>query len=117
MPGGGLQAYGGAIADVAEDDSAFSHRDTLVEFFAGATWADAAEDTVRMAGARRWAATIEPFSSGTYVNVISDPGEEGVGRAYRSTQLARLAELKRTWDPDNVFHLNQNIRPATATEP
>ena len=112
MPGGGFQAYGGAIAEVGDDDSAFSHRDTLVEFFAGSSWADPAEDDARMAGARRWAASMEAFSSGTYVNVISDPGEEGVSRAYGSTQLDRLAALKRTWDPDNVFHLNQNIRPA-----
>ncbi len=112
MPGGGFQAYGGAIAEVGSDESAFSHRQTLVEYFGGATWADPAEDTVRMAAARTWAATLEPYSIGTYVNVISDPGEEGVGRAYHAVQLARLAELKRTYDPDNVFHLNQNIRPA-----
>ena len=72
MPGGGFQAYGGAIADVGEHESAFSHRDTLIEFFAGSTWADPAEDAVRMAGARAWAATLEPFSSGTYVNVMAD---------------------------------------------
>ena len=112
MPGGGFQAYGGAIAEVGDDDSAFSHRHTLLEFFAGASWADAAEDDARMASARRWAASMEAFSSGTYVNVISEPGEEGVGRAYGSAQLDRLAQLKRTWDPDNVFHMNQNIRPA-----
>ncbi|MEO8229714.1 MAG: FAD-binding oxidoreductase [Chloroflexota bacterium] len=112
MPGGGLQAYGGAIAEVGADESAFSHRGTLVEFFAGSTWAEPAEDIVRIAGARAWAGTLEPFSSGTYVNVISDPGDEGVGRAYHAHQLTRLAELKRKYDPDNVFHLNQNIRPA-----
>jgi FAD/FMN-containing dehydrogenase len=112
MPGGGFQAYGGAIADVPVADSAFSHRDTLVEFFGGATWADPAEDAVRMAAARTWGATLEPFSTGTYVNVIADPGEDGVGRAYHAEQLTRLADLKRTWDPDNVFHLNQNIKPA-----
>ena len=111
MPGGGLQAYGGAIADVGVDESAFSHRDTVVEFFAGTTWADPAEDATRMAAARAWAATLDAFASGVYVNVISDPGE-GVGRAYRSGHLARLADLKRVYDPDNVFHLNQNIRPA-----
>ena len=60
----------------------------------------------------RWAALDGAFSSGTYVNVIPEPGEEGVGRAYGSAQLARLAELKRAWDPDNVFHMNQNIKPA-----
>ena len=114
MPGGGFQAYGGAIAEVGEDETAFSHRQTLLEFFGGATWADPTEDTVRMAAARTWAATLDPFSSGVYVNVISDPGEEGVSRAYQAKQLARLAELKREYDPDNVFHLNQNIRPAPA---
>ena len=55
---------------------------------------------------------MEPFSSGTYVNVIADPGSEGVTRAYHAEQLVRLADLKRKYDPDNVFHLNQNIRPA-----
>ncbi|MEP6638666.1 MAG: FAD-binding oxidoreductase [Chloroflexota bacterium] len=112
MPGGGLQNYGGAIADVGEMDSAFSHRRTLVEFFAGSTWADPTEDAVRMAGARAWAANLAPFSSGVYVNVISDADDEGVGRAYQAEQLARLRELKRSYDPENVFHLNQNIKPA-----
>ena len=112
MPGGGLQAYGGAIAEVGEHESAFSGRITLVEFFAGSTWADPAEDAVRMAGARTWAATLEPFSTGTYVNVIAD-ADADVGRAYHSEQLARLADLKRKYDPDNVFHMNQNIKPST----
>jgi FAD/FMN-containing dehydrogenase len=112
LPGGGFQAYGGAIAEVGDTESAFSHRETLVEFFAGTTWADATEDAVRMSGARAWAAALEPFSSGTYVNVIADLGDEGVGRAYHAAQLSRLADVKRAYDPDNVFHLNQNIRPA-----
>jgi FAD/FMN-containing dehydrogenase len=114
MPGGGFQAYGGAIADVGPDESAFSHRGTLVEFFAGTTWADPAEDAVRMAGARTWAATLEPFSTGTYVNVLADSADQA-DRAYQPAQMARLADLKRRYDPDNVFHLNQNIRPAPAS--
>jgi FAD binding domain/Berberine and berberine like len=114
MPGGGFQAYGGAIAEVGPADSAFSHRGTVVEFFAGSTWSDPAEDAGRMGGARAWAATLEPFSSGTYVNVLADSADQA-DRAYRPTQLARLAELKRRYDPDNVFHLNQNIRPAAVT--
>jgi FAD/FMN-containing dehydrogenase len=115
MPGGGFQAYGGAIAEVAEDASAFSNRGTLVEFFAGGTWADPAEDAYRMAAARTWAAALEPYSTGTYVNVIADAGTEGAGRAYHAQQLAQLADLKRKYDPENVFHLNQNIRPSAAT--
>jgi FAD/FMN-containing dehydrogenase len=112
QPGAGFQAYGGAIADVGVEESAFSFRDTLVEWFGGATWADPAEDAQRMAAARAWGRALDPYASGIYVNVIADAGSEGVGRAYRTPQATRLAELKRTWDPDNVFHLNQNIKPA-----
>jgi hypothetical protein len=115
MPGGGFQAYGGAIADIPADASAFSYRDTLVEFFAGTAWTDPAQDDERMARARAWGVAIAPFSSGTYVNVLSEldaPAEQ----TYRTEALARLAQLKRKYDPDNVFHLNQNIRPAPATD-
>lgn len=113
MPGGGFQAYGGAIAEVGEDESAFSHRRTLVEFVCGATWDDPAEDDERIARARAWGAVLQPFASGAYVNVLADTGDDVMRRIYRESQLARLAVLKRTWDPDNVFHLNQNIRPAS----
>ena len=112
VAGGGFQAYGGAIGEVSNDDSAFSHRDALVEFFAGQTWVDPVEDTERMASARAFGAALEPFASGVYVNVLSDTGEDGVRRAYGDAKLARLAALKRRYDPDNVFHLNQNILPA-----
>ena len=113
MPGGGFQAYGGAIADVGEGDSAFSNRNAVVEFFAGSTWADAAEDGLRMAGARAWARTLDPYSTGTYINVMAD-ADADVGRGYHAEQFARLGDLKRKYDPDNVFHLNQNIRPTPA---
>ena len=109
---GGFQAYGGAIGEVSNEDSAFSHRETLVEFFGGQTWTDAAEDEDRMASARAFGAVMEPFSSGVYVNVLSETGEAGVRRAYGDEKLARLAAVKRRYDPDNVFHLNQNIAPA-----
>ena len=109
---GGFQAYGGAIGEVSNDDSAFSHRNALVEFFGGVTWADAAEDEERMASARAYGAVIEPFASGVYVNALFEQGEAGVRRAYGDAKLARLAELKRRYDPENVFHLNQNIAPA-----
>jgi hypothetical protein len=113
MPGGGFQAYGGAIADVGEHESAFSNRGTLVEFFAGSTWTDPTEDGVRMASARAWARAFEPYSTGTYINVMADRDAD-VRRGYHAEQFRRLAELKRKYDPDNVFHLNQNIRPAAA---
>ena len=112
LPAASLQAYGGAIAEVADADSAFSQRDAAFEFVAAARWSDPAEDAERMSAARRFAATLEPFASGMYVNAMSDEGATGVARAYPPEKLARLRTLKRAYDPDNVFHLNQNIPPA-----
>jgi FAD/FMN-containing dehydrogenase len=111
LPAASLQAYGGAIADVPDGDSAFSQRDAMFEFVAAARWSDAAEDEERMAAARRYAASLEPFASGMYVNAMSDEGATGVARAYPPAKLARLRALKAAYDPDNVFHLNQNIAP------
>jgi FAD/FMN-containing dehydrogenase len=109
---GSFQGYGGAIATTSNDDSAFSHRNTLVEFVAATAWTDPAEDQERMEAARRFGAVMEPFASGVYVNVLGDEGEGGVRRAYPPEKLARLAALKRHYDRDNIFHLNQNIRPS-----
>jgi hypothetical protein len=64
---------------------------------------------------------MAPFANGAYVNALSDDGASGVSRAYPSAVLARLTALKDAVDPDNVFHLNQNIPPsrraAAATPP
>jgi len=113
LPNAGFQAYGGAIADVPDRDTPFSHRDALVEFGAGTSWADPAEDDVRIAAARRCAAVLDEYASGAYVNFVNDEGAEGVLRAYSPEKLTRLTAVKTAYDPDNVFHLNHNIRPAS----
>jgi FAD/FMN-containing dehydrogenase len=111
-PGVGLQAYGGAIADVPEAETAFSHRDTAFELGASTGWTDPDEDDARIDAARSYAASLEPFASGVYVNVLGDEGAAGVRRAYSTEKLARLTAVKDTYDPQNVFHLNQNIAPS-----
>jgi FAD/FMN-containing dehydrogenase len=111
LPGVSLQAYGGAIADVPDEATAFSQRGTLLEFVAGAKWDDPAEDRAQMAAARRAAAALDPFASGAYVNVLTDEGAQGVQRAYPPAKFARLTAVKNVYDPDNVFHLNHNIPP------
>jgi FAD/FMN-containing dehydrogenase len=111
LPSGSLQSYRGAIAEVADDETAFGHRDALVEFVAVAAWTDPAQDQARMAAARRYGAAVEPFASGVYVNDLTDEGQAGIRRAYGADTLARLAALKDRYDPGNVFHLNHNIRP------
>ncbi|HEX6327543.1 MAG TPA: FAD-binding oxidoreductase [Jiangellaceae bacterium] len=112
LPNASLQVYGGAIADVPDEATAFSHRDTFVEFVAAARWTDPAEDDQRMRAARQYATSLAPFASGAYVNVLTDEGQSGVKRAYPPEMLARLTALKDAWDPDNVFHLNHNIPPS-----
>jgi FAD/FMN-containing dehydrogenase len=112
LPGVSLQAYGGAIADVDDDATAFSHRSTRFEYVASAKWADPDEDGLRMGAARQAAAKLDPFAAGAYVNALSDEGASGVRRAYSDAKRARLTAVKDAYDPDNVFHLNHNIAPS-----
>ena len=81
-PSVSLQAYGGAIAEVPDGDTAFSHRDTMFEFVAAARWTDPDEDAARIAASRSYAAQLDQFASGAYVNVLDDEGRSGVRRAY-----------------------------------
>ena len=112
VPGVSLQSYGGAIADVDDDETAFSHRRTQFEYVAGVKWTNPDEDAMRMGAARRAAAGLDPFAAGAYVNTLSDEGTAGVRRAYSDTKRARLTAIKDSYDPDNVFHLNHNIAPS-----
>jgi FAD/FMN-containing dehydrogenase len=111
-PGVSLQTYGGAIAEVADADSAFGHRGAQFEYVAAMGWVDAEQDVARREATRSHAARIEPFACGAYVNTLSDEGAGGVRRAYSAAKLARLTSLKASYDPDNVFHLNHNIAPS-----
>jgi FAD/FMN-containing dehydrogenase len=111
LPDVSLQAYGGAIADVDDDATAFSHRRTHFEYVAAAEWSDPGEDGLRMAAARREAAKLDPFAAGAYVNALSDEGASGVRRAYPDAKRARLTAVKDAYDPGNIFHLNHNVAP------
>jgi hypothetical protein len=111
LPGASLQAYGCAIADVDDDETAFSHRRTRFEYVAAVKWSDPGEDRLRMGAARQVAAKLDPFAAGAYVNALSDEGASGVRRAYSEAKRARLTAVKDTYDPGNVFHLNHNIAP------
>jgi FAD/FMN-containing dehydrogenase len=111
---GGLSiwAWGRAIADVPEADTAFTGR--TASFWAGAEiqWHDSALDGACRPWARAAADTAAPYASaGRYVNDVTEV-EDGVARSiYGDAKYERLVALKREWDPDNVFRLNQNIKP------
>jgi FAD/FMN-containing dehydrogenase len=106
---------GGAVARVPEEATAYSQRAAVHNVNIDAVWLPAEED-----GAERepeWAraayGALAPHQLGVYVNFLGDEGQERVRQAYGETKYRRLAEIKATYDPDNVFQLNQNIRPAS----
>lgn len=109
---GELISLGGAVARVGEDETAYSGRDAAFDFLTLCSWEDPAEDEVRLAGARHYWDTMKPFTSArAYVNSLEDEGSARVRDAYGASKYERLVALKRRYDPDNVFHLNQNILP------
>jgi FAD/FMN-containing dehydrogenase len=108
-----VTAQGGAIARVDEDAMAYTGRAARFDLSADTAWDDAAEDEVNRVWVRRAVAIVEPDATeGRYVNGNSDEGPAETRAFYGDAKLARLARLKRAWDPDNVFRLNHNVIPA-----
>ncbi len=112
---GSLGQLGGAVSRVSADDSAFSGRDALFDFVVGSTWEDPTLDGERLAAGRAYGDSIRPLSTGrSYVNAIEGEGADKVRAAFGGPTYDRLAAVKARYDPDNVFHLNQNVRPSGA---
>ncbi len=107
-----LWAHGGAIARVPEDAMAFTGREAAFWIGVEAEWDDAAEDEALIEWGRSTMAAFEPFTSaGHYVNDMIETGRDVVRSVYGDAKYERLVGLKRAFDPDNVFRLNQNIEP------
>jgi hypothetical protein len=119
-PAGGdfsVTVQGGAIARVAEDATAFAGRAARFDLSANANWDDAGDDDAGRAWVRDVMAIVEPDAIvGRYANENSDAGPDATRTIYGDAKVARLAALKRTWDPDNVFRLNHNVEPAAAAD-
>lgn len=104
----------GAASRVAPDATAFPHRDAnLVGVGIYSLWEDPAQEDENVAWTRETWSALQPFASGgVYVNDLSaDEGQDRVRLAYGSN-YDRLARVKAKYDPDNVFRLNANVRPA-----
>jgi len=103
---------GGAVARVPEEATAYSHRSAVHAVNINAGWQDGDPEPARhVAWAKAFHAALEPHELGVYVNFLADEGEERVRKAYGEQSYARLVALKRRFDPDNFFRLNQNISP------
>jgi len=107
-----LEYYGGAASRVPAGATAFPHRAADYNVLVLAQWSDATEDPVHVGWARDCWEAVRPWSSGAvYMNALSDDeGAKAVREAY-GPNYRRLAALKATLDPKNLFRLNQNIAP------
>jgi FAD/FMN-containing dehydrogenase len=107
----GLWAQGGAVGRVSNDAMAFTGRDAAFNISAELFWTDKADDQERMAWGRAAMAAVKPFmTTGRYVNDVVEVGTD-LAQIYGQTKYDRLVALKRKYDPDNFFRLNQNIKP------
>jgi hypothetical protein len=105
-------AWGRRISEVPEDATAFTGRAAAAWIAAEAMWDDPELDDRCRTWARDALADLAPFASdGRYVNDVVEVGADVARMIYGDAKYDRLVALKREWDPDNVFRLNQNIQP------
>lgn len=107
-----LWQMGGAVSRVGESDTAFNGRDAAFTFNINGNSETAEGFEAEREWARAYWSALSPHHSSVYVNFLMDQGEEAIRQAYGPEKYDRLKALKRRYDADNFFRLNQNIPPA-----
>lgn len=111
MDQGVVFRHGGAVARVPDDSAAFSHRDSTYMAHPIACWATPEETEYEMGWVTRFTDAFADDRTGAlYLNF--EPGASDPHAGFTPEKYARLAELKATWDPGNLFRSNHNIEPA-----
>ncbi len=101
----------GAPSRVPETATAYAHRQPPFVLNIHTRWRNVSDDERCLAWARDFHRATEPFAQGVYVNFLSDEGEDRVRAAYTTEVWDRLVQLKKKYDPHNLFRMNQNIKP------
>jgi hypothetical protein len=109
-----LRALGGAMARVPADATAFAHRTKPMLVNVAAFYEGAADRDVRRTWVAKFAEALHPPDDSAYVGFLTDDGNARIRSAYPGATWDRLARIKSTYDPTNLFRLNQNIPPASA---
>ncbi len=107
-----VRVLGGAMARVPVGATAFAHRDKPFMVSVLNEWHDPAETAAQTDWTETAWQALRGYGSGVYVNFLEDEGEGRIHEAYPPETYARLAAVKRQYDPTNLFRLNQNIGPA-----
>jgi FAD/FMN-containing dehydrogenase len=108
-----ILAGGGAISRVADDATALGQRRAPFSTHYLSMWPDPADSQRNIEYTRKVSASLKPYATGeVYLNFIGDEGAQRVADAFGPERFAKLREIKKQWDPDNLFRFNQNIPPA-----
>ena len=111
-----IEQFSGAVRRVGMDETAFNHRDARYNLLIVGVWPDPAAKDENVNWVRNLWDAMEPYSSGAvYVNYLGQEADEGAERvksAYGPEKYERLVALKDNYDPNNLFRLNQNIKPS-----
>ncbi|MBV8950964.1 MAG: FAD-binding oxidoreductase [Actinobacteria bacterium] len=106
-----LWQMGGAVARVGDDETAFNGRTAAFTFNINGNSHTAEGFEAERQWARDYWNALAPYHTSVYVNFLMEEGEDRVRQAYGAEKYDRLKALKRTYDPTNLFRLNQNISP------
>ena len=116
MPAGRSQFFmvqmGGAVSRVPEDATAFGGRSAAFQTLFIGIWDEAAQKPDAVKWARGFWDALEPYAKGAYVNLSDELDESTLRTTYGAEKYAKLQRIKAKYDPENVFRLNQNIKPA-----
>ena len=110
---------GGAVARAPRDATAYPGRDVHHNIIIDAAWLPEQDDTIGTAEttwARAFLDALQRHRAGVYVNFLDSDDTSRVREAYGDDTYRRLAEVKAKHDPENVFHNNKNIQPATPAQ-
>jgi hypothetical protein len=105
-----VEFYAGAASRVGQDETAFAQRRAEYSVGMMAQWTDATENGKHIGWTRDMAKALEPHSSGSLLNFLSENNPDDIHTAFGSNYL-RLVDLKTKYDPTNFFSLNQNVAP------
>jgi len=106
-----FQHCGGATSRVPENATAFAQRDSVANMMAVAAWRTGEEPRAHIEATRKYWAALEPYTRGFYVNDLArEVTSEQINANFR-TNYPRLVEIKKKYDPTNLFRLNANVKP------
>jgi hypothetical protein len=111
-----IEPFGGAVARVGIDETAFPHRHAQFSLVIVSMWTDPGESATNTRWTRELWSAMQPFATeAVYVNYLDTDDIDRVHRAYDAATYERLQRVKERYDPKNFFRVNQNIAPMAAS--